>query len=499
MATVSPSMPPSPPANPFVLPQETKTPPEVMQSAGGLLQRLATALESSGLQYCQWKGHWSSHRWSTGFGNVDLLVARGELSRFRALMGELGFKPAQPQGHRMIPGVETYFGYDPAVPRLLHLHVHYQLVLGDYWKPAYRIPFERELLDRSVPGQLFRIPAPTDQFLVFVLRLMLRQVGRPLLSLQTRWTSGVQIQLDSLEAGSDRGELAALLKRHLNLDCSVFDRCVRSLRGECSTLERAILPWLMHRQLRARVRRPSAAAVLSAAAEKLVPALGQRGRGAHLSGGGAVFALIGGDGAGNSTCTREMVGWLEPAFPTMPADLENPPRSLTTLVVGAALELQHRIERRLKRPNRADGPIELLRHLCTARDRHRLYLRVQRFAAAGGIAICEGYPIEQNRALVGPAIAGLLTGQIGPAAAWVRRAEASYYERILCPDGIFVLRLDPELAVQRKPNEPADSVRGRSRIIWETDWRLTEAHVVAASRPLPEILQRLKELLWSIL
>jgi thymidylate kinase len=482
-----------------VLPQETKAPPEGKQSAGSLLQRLATALESSGVKYCQWKGHWSGHRWSTGFGDVDLLVARGELSRFRALVGELGFKPAQPQGHRIIPGVESYFGYDPAVPRLLHLHVHYQLVLGDYWKPVYRIPFERELLDRSVPGRLFRIPAPTDQFLVFVLRLMLRQVGRPLLSLQTRWTSGVQIQLDSLEAGSNREELAALLKRHLNLDCSVFDRCVRSLRGECGTLERAILPWLMHRQLRAHARRPPAAAVLSAAAEKLVAALGQGGRRAHLSDGGAVFALIGGDGAGNSTCARELVRWLEPAFPTMPADLENPPRSLTTLVVGAALELQHRIARRLKRPNRAGELIELLRHLCTARDRHRLYLRVQRFAAAGGIAICEGYPIEQNRALVGPAIPGLLTGQIGPAAAWVRRVEVAYYQRILRPDAICVLRLDPELAVQRNPNEPADSVRARSRIIWETDWRLTGAHVVDTSRPLPEILQRLKALLWSIL
>lgn len=456
-------MPPSPPANPFVLPPETKTPSEGKPSAGSLLQQLATALESSGVKYCQWKGHWSSHRWSTGFGDVDLLVVRGELSRFRALVAELGFKPAQPHGHRMIPGVESYFGYDPAVPRLLHLRVQYQLVLGDYWKPVYRIPFERELLDRSVPGQLFRTPAPTDQFLVFVLRLMLRQVGRPLLSLQTRWTTGVRIQLDSLEAGSDREELAALLKQHLNLDCSVFDRCVRSLRDECGRLERAMLPWLMHRQLRAHARRPPAAAVFSAAAEKLVPAWGQSSRGVYLSSGGSVFALIGGEGAGTSTASRELVRWLAPAFPTMRADLGNPPRSLTTLVVGAALELQHRIARRLKRPHRAGGLIELLRHLCTARDRHRVYLRVQRFAAAGGIAICEGYPVEQNRALVGPAIPGLLSGQIEPAAAWMLRAEASYYQRILRPDGIHVLRLDD------------------------------------AGRPFPEILQRLKALLWSIL
>jgi hypothetical protein len=430
---------------------------------------------------------------------VDLLVSREALSRFRALVGELGFKPAQPPDHRIIPGVESYFGFDPVVPRLLHLQVRYQLALGDYWKPIYRIPFERELLDRALPGPLFRIPAPTHQFLVFVLRLMLRQVGRPLLSLQTRWTTGVRIQLDSLEACSDRTQLAALLEQHLNLDCSLFDRCVQSLRIECGALERAILPWLLHRRLRARCRRPSLAAVLSAAAEKLVPASLQGRRGSHLSGGGAVFALIGGDAAGHSTCARELVHWLSPWFPTIHAHLGNPPKSLTTLAVSAALVLQHRIERLLKRPHLPGRLIELLRHLCTARDRHRLHLRAQRFAAAGGIAVCESYPIQQNPALVGPAIPGLLTGKVGPAADWLRRAEAAYYEGMLRPDAICVLRLDPELAVQRKPDQNADVVRRHGRIIWETDWSSTGAHVVDASRPLPEVLQQLKAILWSIL
>jgi hypothetical protein len=259
------------------------------------------------------------------------------------------------------------------------------------------------------------------------------------------------------------------------------------------------LPWLLHRRLRSCARRPPAAALLSAAAEKLVPSLGQARRGAHLSGGGAVLALIGGQGAGNSICARELAHWLSPWFPTMHAHLGNPPKSLTTLAVGAALELQHRIERLLKRPHHPGALLELLRHLCTARDRHRLHMRTQRFAAAGGITICEWYPIEQNPPLVGPVIPGLLIGQVGPVADRLRRAEAAYYERMLRPDAICVLRLDPELAVQRKPDEPADFVRNYGRIIWETDWTSTGAHVVDASRPLPEVLQQLKAILWSIL
>src|SRR5919106_133658 len=138
------------------------------QSGGSLLGHLANVLEQQGVPYCQWKGHWSAHRWSMGYGDVDLLIDPAAIPTFRHVMEQLGFKLAQASPARQIPGIVSYVGHDPAVPRLLHLHVHYRLVLGNYWKPVYRIPIERPLLKRSLPGQPFRVPTPTYRFLVFV-------------------------------------------------------------------------------------------------------------------------------------------------------------------------------------------------------------------------------------------------------------------------------------------------------------------------------------------
>jgi thymidylate kinase len=469
----------------------------------GLLERLAQALDRQGIRYCQWKGHWSAHRWSRGYGDVDLLVDHDTSAAFRTIAGQLGFKLAYPEGARQIPAVEHYFGFDPQVSRPLHLHVHYRLLLGEYWKRVYRIPLERQILEQSVPGQPFRIPAPTHTFLIFVLRMMLRQVGRPLLSAHARWLSGIQVPLASLEAASNKQELAQLLEQHLSpIDLPLFDRCLRSLDGRVRWFERIVLPWRLHLGLRPHVRLPSIGSLITALIEKVLPpAVAERLVDARMrpAGGGLVVALIGGDGSGKSTCARELQNWLAPAFPTMRAHLGNPPRSLLTLVAGAALKVQQEVERRLHISTGSGNHLLLLRHVCTARDRYRLYQKIRRFAVSGGVAVCERYPVPPTYLHVAPAIPELLSPSAGWLAHQLRQVEASYYSRILSPDLLLVLKLDPELAVRRKPEEPAEYVRARGRAIWETDWSVTNAHVVDASQPLPDVLRQLKATIWSTL
>src|SRR6266568_713789 len=102
----------------------------------------------------------------------------------------------------------------------------------------------------------------------------------------------------------------------------------------------------------------------------------------------------------------------------MTAHLGRPPRSLTTLAVGALLKV--------RRAFGGDGTslFDLLRHACTARDRYRLFLKARRFAAAGGVALCERYPVAQNRLLVGPEIPRLLEQRGGGIGSLARRSSS---------------------------------------------------------------------------
>jgi hypothetical protein len=470
------AMAPSSRLTPELLSAVTASPSPESMPTPELLRELAQRLEAQGIRYCQWKGHWSAHRWKTGLGDVDLLIDHGALADCRRLMGDLGFKLALPSGARQIPGVECYVGHDPGVPRLLQVRVYYRLVMGDYWKPVFRIPIEDAVVQSALPGVLFHVPAPTHQYLIFLLRVMLRQLGRPLLSLQKRWRSGIQPPLSSLAAAADDQELAAFLRQHLpSIDFSLFQRCVRALQGQSSPVECAVLPWLLARKLRAHARPPSAAAVASAAIERLLPEeLAGRlvERRMRFSGGGTVVALVGGRGVGKSTCAREIAHWLRPVTPTMRASLGNPPRSLLTWVTLGLLWAEQTVTAAFNRQPSPTGVLSLLRYVCTARDRHRLNLKAHRFAAAGGVAVCDHSPIREDRNLMEPRIPALLPPQPGRVAVALRNIERAYYRRMVKPDVLCVVELDPDPAV---------------------------AHVIDASLPFTEVLRQMKSVLWRAL
>jgi thymidylate kinase len=268
----------------------------------------------------------------------------------------------------------------------------------------------------------------------------------------------------------------------------LFEHCRTSLLPGCPARRRVVVRAQLAHALRAHASRPP----IFAFAERLWRRI--RPQGQTLAGGGAVVALVGGDGSGKSTCADALTAWLEPSVATIHLHLGRPTRSLTTLMVGGA----RKVAERLRLPARVTDHLDLLRSVCTARDRHRLYRRAFRFAADGGIAICERYPLRESWALSGPSeVQGhALAAQSRPATA-LRRWERGLYERMAQPDLLFLLSLDPDTAVRRKPSEPADYVRERARLTAATDWSRSGALIVDAAQPLPQVVATLKAELWK--
>jgi thymidylate kinase len=123
------------------------------------------------------------------------------------------------------------------------------------------------------------------------------------------------------------------------------------------------------------------------------------------------------------------------------------------------------------------------------------------WAEEGRVVIAERYPVDGNEVLVGPSVPSTLTPSVAATAVgrWLIQKESSLYQKLPPPDAAFVLRVDPEEAVRRKVNEPADYVKARNRAIAAVDWQARGATVVDANVPPGEVLRRLKQGIWEAL
>src|SRR3989454_4116572 len=165
------------PVNPIIV-----TPNRPRTDAGGvaaippvarsIVERLGEALADERVACVQWKGNAKQTRWMSGEGDIDLLVDRAAEVRFRSILETLGFQRADPPPARAIAGIESYFGLDPVTGRLIHVHVHYRLVVGGSWRTVYRLPIETPLLDSAIPSVVFRIPAPEFELVAFLVKLV---------------------------------------------------------------------------------------------------------------------------------------------------------------------------------------------------------------------------------------------------------------------------------------------------------------------------------------
>jgi thymidylate kinase len=478
------------------------------QAAIPLVARLCEGLRAEGVAYCQFKSNWRLSRWLQGEGDLDLLVERADAGRFARVLQELGFKQARPTRDRQLPGVSDYYGFDEEARKFVHLHVHYQLILGHDLTKNFRLPLERPYLASVSRDGLIPTPLAEFELILFVLRMVLkdsladRALNRLAGAKKRNAGAATREELAFLEARARRERVERLVREHLPfVGVEFFDECVHTLKRDVSAWRRASVRRELEQRLGTHARRERMRDASLKVGRRVKRLLVERGFGRtarkQLVTGGALVALVGGDGAGKTTAVEGLHAWLSKKFDARRFHLGKPPRSLLTLAVIVALHLRRMLPGGRPRAGEFPGYLRLLRWVLASRDRRRLYERARRYATNGGVAVCDRFPVERLRLMDGPNIAR--TVEPARVKGLVRRlleAEERNYRQIMEPDVLFVLRVEPEVAVRRKTIESEEHVRTRSRELWEQDWTGTRAHVVDAGRTADEVLAHLQSVVW---
>ena len=486
-----------------------------LQPALELTTNLCKELNAGKISYCHWKSNANLDRSASGENDLDLLISRSCMPQFTEILFRLGFKQAFEQPGRQMPGVLDYYGYDQASGKFIHVHAHYQLVFGHDATKNYHLPVEKQYLDSIVQEKLFNIPAPEFEFIILVIRMMIKH-----------FTWDVVILGNGKLSKTERQELAYLQERvshpkminilGLILPCidePLFSECIRSLTQKCSMGFRIKTAGKLRNQLKANSRRSYASDILMKIWRRLEEGIRRRvlrsSTRKRLANGGLMIALIGGDGSGKTTSIDGLFEWLSREFEIKKIHMGKPPWSFTTIMVrgilkmGQLLGLYHFFREGSRQTLNTSSPAFpgvpwLIREVCTARDRYLVYRSGRRYATNGGLVLCDRFPISQIKIMDGPQVERVTNGiKTNKLIRLLAGLERKYYGLIMLPDLLITLRLHPEISVQRKTNETADSVRARAGEIWNIDWSKTNAHIVDASKIKAEVLSDLKTIIWS--
>jgi len=491
------------------------------------IQKLCTDLARENITYCHWKSNNALDRSANGDNDLDLLVGRADGQRFSEILYRWGFKQAKASIEKQMPGVQDYYGYDEEADRLVHVHAHYQLILGHDMTKNFRLPIEKPYLESAVQGELFKIPAPEFEFIVFVIRMILKHsTWDVILGREGALNKAERQELKYLSGQIEKDRVDDILKQHLPyIDVDLFDDCIKVLGQGCSIWTRVKTGQRLQTTLQVHARHSLPVDISLKYWRRAVLTVRQRlsktSAKHQLESGGATIAIVGGDGAGKSTAVDGLYGWLSKDFDVIKVHLGKPEWSGVTLFVRGILKIgqilglypleapfQETIEQKsLVSP----GYPFLLREACRARDRYRTYLRARRFAANGGLVIFDRFPLHQIQLMDGPQVERFIRQlmdtpdanrflsphQESRLAKLLAKIEEGYYRQVVLPELLIVLRVDPEIAVQRKIDEQATSVRARSTEIFKVDWQSTNAHIIDSSKSKTDVMAELKALIWS--
>lgn len=492
-----------------------------------VLHELFERLHAEGIRYCHWKSNEHLAGAFDGTADVDILVDRRAIQRLTQVLTETpAWKRFVVKPGHGYPGIEDYIGYDAGTGALIHLHVHYQLTLGEKFIKGHHLPWEELYLSTRVLDETYGtyVTDPHLELVVLVMRsvmklrardYVLELLGRPYfrggLLRELRWlVRRVDDGRLRQVASQAVGERAAQYLPHILAGSrpSIFrlrafarraDPPLPTYRLYGRTDAARRMAWVEWDLVQWKVRNWLTRA----------PAKSNR----TLPQGGLFVALLGADGAGKSTLTTEIAEWLSHEVAVMvtyggsgkgsaslPRRVLQQIGALRRWVLGRSAGHAAAARQDEQRPSRLHALGQLLVVLTLSRERRRRAAEIRRARGRGWIVLSDRHPQRRFANLNdGPQLERWLNGPPGPRRAVARWEQAAFrLMELTPPDLVIKLHVSPEVAKRRKPETPVELLRTGIEVVERLEFPPTTRVVdVDAEQPLAHVLLEVKRAVWE--
>lgn len=488
---------------------------------------LFAELERSGVKYCHWKSNQHLEAAIAGLTDIDILVAKEHAAVFLGIIHQLNFKRFISPSWKTYPGIEDYLGFDYQSGALIHLHVHYELIVGIQYVKGHRIPYEKVILETAIRQEPsgVKIIDPNIELILLWIRLALKlrfiDLAR-VLKRGIRLAHSLQLEFAYLEDRVTPDEVYQHLV--VLLGPTVADRLRSIILRKNSANIITLLQFRMglgRNSSRWRIYGLPAAiglyywryfqktgARLGASIFKLPPSMSKRC--AH---GGLVIACVGADGSGKSTVTSALQAWLSWKIDTH------------RLYFGSgdgSVNMIFRMRKRLKELVTSSAmvkpgtPTEALRGkwkkswmkdwfdgvtlLSLAQDKYVKLRKARRLAARGAVIVTDRYPQDEVHHINdGPKIGrGRDDSRIR---SYFSQKELAIYRKMaeMPADLVVKLMITADVALTRKPEHQRAEIERKVSIVECLQFGGARIVAIDANQTLDTVVLETKRAVWEAL
>jgi len=141
-----------------------------------IVRNLLNQLNYQGLSYCNWKSNEHVEASVRGDTDIDLLFDEKQYDNIDLILRNTGYIEFKPPWFRRYPFIKDYIGFDPETGKVVHVHAHFKLILGEKNIKNYHIKWEQDILANRVMDGKYNIyiNSPVIEMLLLLIRISLK-------------------------------------------------------------------------------------------------------------------------------------------------------------------------------------------------------------------------------------------------------------------------------------------------------------------------------------
>mgnify|MGYP000081776290 CR=1 FL=1 len=465
-------------------------------------------LEKHNIRYCHWKSNEHLDAAVNGKTDLDVLIHSDDKAEFEDSLTKFEYKEILSPPNKQFPGLADYLGFDKETGTFTHLHVHYRLIMGQKYIKNHWLPLEDLFFDNLIVKDGVYIPRPEIELILLVIRahvktdmisLAKQAIKNTYTNLYTAFPTDIESEFKHLIANSDLDEVKRLLNEtKLPLEFSrltqFFDRISNDALkfNHIFSLQRYILKALKP------YRRATGLSVYFSYALFYINSFHmvnqfRKLKKKSLIGEGKVFAIVGADGSGKSTLSKDISKWLSWKMTT-----NNYYYGIPKTKVSASFVFFMRVFSKLKL-NYADRLTKALFWVYVAKVRSNVSHSTMVDQIEGQIALTDRFPLKDFHTMKEPMDGPRLQNDFDDSLKYFAKKEKLIYRTFNQPDEIFVLQVDIDELRKRKTDLSLEDhiVKANAvNAITEKDNNIT---LINANRPYEEVVLDIKRRIWSAL